>query len=185
MDKASLRRRLLKEREGLSPAERARSSAAIVRHLKAWLDGRSVDLVCLYHAMRGEPDVLSLASELPHLAFALPVVGEVKGVMSFHAYRPGDPLVKSPLGMLEPDPVRSNRVVPSARTVVVVPAVGLDAKGGRLGYGGGYYDRFLKSFQGTAIGVVFQSMMVDAIPTQSHDHQLPFRVTEQGVFPRE
>ncbi len=180
MDKAKLRKKLLDERDRLTEARRAELSSAVVGHLRAWLTGRAVDVVALYHPFRGEPDVLALARSGNGLAFALPVIGERPGEMVFHAYKAGDPLVKSRLGTLEPE--RSQPVVAfSSRSVAMVPALSLDETGARLGYGGGYYDRFLGDFPGTAIGVVFRSMMVGRLPVLPHDVHLPFAVTEEGV----
>lgn len=180
MDKAALRKKLLDERNRLSDARRRELSVVLTGHLQAWLAGRSADVVALYHAFRGEPDVLAVAATLPGVRFCLPIVGERPGDMVFHAYAAGDPLVKSRLGTLEP--ARDRTVVAfTARSVAVVPAVALDATGARLGYGGGYYDRFLEKFPGTAIGVVFRSMMVGRLPVLPHDVHLPFAVTEEGV----
>lgn len=180
MDKADLRKKLLDERSRLPEARRRELSLALTGHLQAWLRARSVDVVALYHAFKGEPDVLGLAASLPGVRFCLPAIGERPGAMVFRAFATGDALVKSRLGTLEPAPDRP-MVAFTVRSVAVVPAVALDETGARLGYGGGYYDRFLEDFPGTAIGVVFRSMMVGRLPVLPHDIHLPFAVTEEGV----
>ncbi len=180
MDKNALRRRFLEERQALSAARRQELSAKIVGQLEQWLAGRGPDVVCLYHAVKGEPDVLALAQGSAAPAFALPVVGEKPGAMVFHAFEPKDELKKNRLGVMEPA-VTAPAAKLTARSVIIVPAVALDQTGARLGYGGGYYDRFLKDFPGTAIGVVFRSMMVARLPVLPHDIHLPFAVTEEGV----
>ena len=69
--------------------------------------------------------------------------------------------------------------------VVVVPALVLDRRGGRLGYGGGHFDRFLAARRpgGTlAVGAVFAAQLVDAVPTEPHDVPMDVVVTERGVW---
>lgn len=180
MDKAALRKKLLAARQKVAAPRRESMSAALVAHLKEWLETQDPDVVALYHPVRGEPDVTELVVALPHLPFVLPVVGEEPGVMTFHAYRRGDPLTRSRLGILEPDRA-SPHVTLTPRSIVIVPSVALDLRGARLGYGGGYYDRLLAGFPGTAVGVVFRSMMVDNLPVQPHDVHLAYVATEQGV----
>ncbi len=180
MDKNALRRRFLEERQALSAARRQELSARVVGHLEKWLAARAADVVGLYYAVKGEPDVLALARSSAASAFALPVVGEKPGAMVFHTFQFKDDLKKSRLGVMEPL-VTAPVTKLTASSVVIVPAVALDRTGARLGYGGGYYDRFLEEFPGTAIGVVFRSMMVASLPVLPHDRHLPFAVTEEGV----
>lgn len=185
MDKQALRRQLLLERQTIAEADRQRLSVEVSGHLEAWLKSRSPDVICLYHAIRGEPDVLTLVDVIVGPSFGLPVVGEQPGQMAFYAYRPGDPLIRSKLKIMEPDQRWTARLKLTSQSVVVVPCVALDVRGARLGYGGGYYDRFLQGFLGTAIGVVFESMVVPALPVLDHDRHLPFRATEKGIFASE
>jgi len=75
---------------------------------------------------------------------------------------------------------------PTAVDVVIVPGVAFTPDGGRLGQGGGWYDRFLASVRPdcTSIGVGFDAQILDVLPTEPHDVALHSVVTESGTVPR-
>ena len=174
-DKASLRRRFLAARNAMDPKTRASASAAISAHLANFLASRRPACVAIYAPHRGEPDVTSLAVDWPA---ALPVI-EGPGIMRFFAWRPGRALAPNRHGIMEP--VERDLVTLDARAVVVVPSVGLDRRGWRLGYGGGFYDRLLKDAHAFSIGVAFDSCVVNELPLEEHDQPLAAIVTEQGL----
>lgn len=66
-------------------------------------------------------------------------------------------------------------------TVVIVPGSAFDTKGYRIGYGGGYYDRYLKD-EHLKIGVCFEFQIVDEVPTESHDVKLDLLITEKNIY---
>lgn len=67
----------------------------------------------------------------------------------------------------------------------MVPGLGFDARGGRLGYGGGYYDRLLTRLPSTALRVAaaFSAQLLDAVPMEPHDQYVSLIVTEDGPLP--
>ena len=69
----------------------------------------------------------------------------------------------------------------SSLTVCVIPALAYDGQGYRLGYGKGYYDRFLTDFSGTRIGVGYQMLMLEQVPHNRFDLKADLIVTEKGV----
>ena len=76
------------------------------------------------------------------------------------------------------------RITPQEIDFVLVPGVAFDKDGNRLGYGGGYYDRFMKKLRGHVprIGVAFQCQIVDHIPTEPFDLKITTMVTEKGIY---
>ncbi|CAH2214968.1 5-formyltetrahydrofolate cyclo-ligase [Tepidibacter aestuarii] len=68
--------------------------------------------------------------------------------------------------------------------IVIVPAVAYDINGYRLGYGGGYYDRFLESIRDDCltIGIAFEIQLFDKIPKEDHDAQLDYIITEKRII---
>ncbi|HSZ74505.1 MAG TPA: 5-formyltetrahydrofolate cyclo-ligase, partial [Rhizomicrobium sp.] len=66
-------------------------------------------------------------------------------------------------------------------SVVFVPLLAFDARGHRLGYGGGYYDRTLSALKPIAIGIAYAGQEVAELPRQDHDHPLDAILTEQGL----
>ena len=101
-----------------------------------------------------------------------------KSPLLFRTWRKGDPLIVHPFGMHEP-PESAARVTPD---VLLIPLLAFDAKGTRLGYGGGFYDRTLASLATKrAIGIAYSGQEVAELPCHDHDHPLDSVVTENGV----
>ena len=84
----------------------------------------------------------------------------------------------------EPNPDICQEIAPTSLDVVIVPGSVFDKRGGRMGYGGGYYDRFLahRAPQAIRIGVCFELQMEDKIALEPHDQLLDFIVTEDCVY---
>ena len=143
-------------------------------------------VVGLYQPMGAELDTAPLAEVLmaSGLLLALPRVAMAAAPLVFHRWRPGDPL--------EPDLQRCMAPMPDAPRadpdVVVVPLLAFDARGGRLGQGGGYYDRTLeqlafRSPRGLFVGMAYAGQEVERIPDEDHDQKLDGVLTEKGYMP--
>ena len=96
-------------------------------------------------------------------------------------------LTPGPWGIREPDPRRCPPVRPGDVDLVLVPGVAFDAGGGRLGYGGGYYDRLLGTCAEatTLVAAAFEVQMVERVPMGPGDRRVDLVVTERGVYARE
>ncbi|HEY74930.1 MAG TPA: 5-formyltetrahydrofolate cyclo-ligase [Thermoflexia bacterium] len=173
MEKAALRRRYLQIRESLAPEQVAAASAAICERLAGWDRLREARTVMTYLAFRNEPDLSGLFTLLPSILWVLPRIDGRRLVL--HPYDP-DRLVRHPFGMLEPDPALP-AVDPATLDVVLVPGVAFDPQGGRLGFGGGYYDRFLPSTPALRVGVTFDACLTDALPCTERDQRMDWVVT--------
>jgi 5-formyltetrahydrofolate cyclo-ligase len=137
-------------------------------------------IVSFYWPMGDEADPRALAHALAAHGhrLALPVVVAKKSPLHFREWREGEALIVHPFGMHEP-PENAARVTPD---VLLVPLLAFDAKGTRLGYGGGFYDRTLHALaKKRAIGVAFAGQEVEALPCHEHDHPLDAVITEKGV----
>lgn len=138
-------------------------------------------IIAGYFPFRDEADPRVLLSALASRGhpLALPCV-ESGRPLGFRSWKMGDAMHANPgaYGIAEPLPA-APAVVPQ---VVLVPLLAFDAKGHRLGYGGGYYDRTLRALFGArAIGVAYAGQEVPLLPSQPHDHPLDAVVTENGV----
>ncbi|RAU22189.1 5-formyltetrahydrofolate cyclo-ligase [Paramagnetospirillum kuznetsovii] len=126
------------------------------------------------------PLMTSLAASGYELA--LPVVVGRDRPLAFRAWSPGDELEAGPHGTRHP-PAGAAVLRPS---VVLTPLLAFDAKGFRLGYGGGYYDRTLALLrsdgQVMAIGLAYSAQRVDAVPAEAWDQKLDKIATELGVI---
>jgi 5-formyltetrahydrofolate cyclo-ligase len=181
--KRDLRRDLLARREAIPPEARAAASAQIVARLSAWLEARGTRRVGLYWPHRSEPDLLGLGAALAgRCALALPVVEPDDKSMRFHAWTPGAALAPNRYGI--PEPVGAPEVeMVAADAVLLVPALALDRHGARLGYGGGFYDRFLAVSSAVPVGVVFDALLLPRLPREAHDRLVEYVASETGVRP--
>ena len=115
---------------------------------------------------------------------ALPcLVPEGEGFrMIFRRFSMGDELVAGPFGIRQPED-HADEIAPD---VVFLPMLAFDARGWRLGYGGGYYDRALARLSAqkavTAWGIAFSGQQLAEIPFEVHDHPLDGIFTDQGVI---
>ncbi|ADH86296.1 5-formyltetrahydrofolate cyclo-ligase [Desulfurivibrio alkaliphilus] len=182
-----LRDTVLAARDGLSPARRREKSGAIHAAL-AGLDAvRRARVIMVYLHFRSEVETLpALAAHLPAgCRLAVPLT-RVKGkrLEVFQLTDPDRQLRPGYCGIPEPDPAASQPQEPGEIDLVLVPGSVFDRRGGRLGYGGGYYDRFLaqQAPQAVRIGLAFDLQVVDSLPLLPHDQQLHHLVTESGVI---
>ncbi len=181
-----LRAEVLRARDDLGPAGRRGKSAAIHAALADLDMVRRARVIMVYLHFRSEVETLpALAAHLPpgcRLVVPLTRVKE-KRLEVFQLTDPDRQLRPGYCGILEPDPAASQRQDPAAIDLVLVPGSVFDRRGGRLGYGGGYYDRFLAQAapQAARIGLAFDLQVVEALPLLPHDQQLHQLVTESGV----
>ncbi len=175
---------LLARREALDPDTLERFRHSIDAHLELGFPGLAKGTLGLCWPYRHEYDARHLAARLRRrgAVTALPVVQRARAPLIFREWHPGVKLAEGVLGIRYP--VDSRELVPDA---VLVPVVGFDGGGYRLGYGGGFFDRTLASMakRPVAIGVGFELCRLESIFPQPHDIPMDYIVTEQGIYQRE
>jgi 5-formyltetrahydrofolate cyclo-ligase len=129
-----------------------------------------------------EADLTPLFHRHPRKRWVLPrIIPEQNHRMEIHIYD-ADHLVRHRFGMLEPAP-DSPVMAEDEIELTLVPGLAYDRRGYRLGYGGGYYDRFLSRFGGVSAGIVFHALWLDSIPHGGHDVPVQWIVTEKEMGP--
>lgn len=180
--KAALRAGRLAARDGLSAAERAEKSAAILAHGLGGLTVPAGAVVAGYSPIRSEADIMPLLAALAERGarLSLPAVLDRETIV-FRAWEPDEALVDTGWGTvgaradapaLDPD-------------IILMPLSAFDARGNRIGYGAGHYDRAIDRMRkrGLAprlIGVAFACQEVPAVPADPHDVALEAILTEEG-----
>ncbi len=176
--KADLRQRLLAARRDAAAA-RPDAANALVSHwpVSVIVAGKTV---AGYVPLPGEMDPAPLMSTLAGAGaqLCLPVMPDGEGALSFQAWAAGDPLETRAFGVQEP-----RRDAPAVRPdIVLVPLVGADPAGTRLGFGKGYYDRTLAGLRqsGTvlAIGLAYAEQVLETLPADPHDEPLDGVLTD-------
>ncbi len=181
LQKAKLRRECRARRAALSEQYRTQAAQAIGQLLEKWPILQQSRVVLTYLPIHHEVDLTALLDRLPHKLWVLPrVVEEPEPGMTFHLYEP-QRLIRHPFGMLEPASERP-MVLPQEIELALVPGLAFDRHGWRLGYGGGYFDRFLRDFAGVSVGVTFYPLLFDELPHNALDMAVQWIVTEAGLF---
>jgi 5,10-methenyltetrahydrofolate synthetase len=178
------RERLLRERDALTDDVLAERRARMDIHIERTFPDLVHGVVAFCWPYRNEYDVRHLAAALRRRGArsAMPVVVAPKTPLIFREWHPGVELVKGPLGI--PYPAGSPEVMPDN---VLLPMVGWDGDGYRLGYGGAFFDRTLAALakRPRVIGLAYEQAYLKTIQPQPHDIPVDFVVTERGVYRRE
>lgn len=179
VQKAALRRQCRVVRKSLGEEARARASPGICHMIESWDVFQTSESILTYMPVHTEVDLTPLLERFPRKRWALPrILPEEDHRMAFHLYDAGH-LVKHPFGMLEPAP-HLQVVLPEEIQLALVPGLAFDRSGWRLGYGGGYYDRFLRDFHGISAGIVFQALLLEEVPHSLLDIPMRWIISEQG-----
>ena len=181
----TLRARLLAARQAPTTAEYAVWSAQISERLTGLLADLRPRLLGFYWPHRGEYDPMPVIA--PRVAgggqAALPVVVGRDRPLEYRLWSPGIAMTRGALAFGIPHPSEG---VPQIPDILLIPLLGFDPQGYRLGYGGGYFDRTLAAWRPSprTVGVGFEIGRVETIRPQPHDVAMDFIVSEQGVFVR-
>lgn len=112
-----------------------------------------------------------------------PLCDMIKKKMTFYQIHSLKDLKKGCYNIMEPDSEICPKMTDFNRNdICIVPALSVDKNGFRLGWGGGYYDRFLKDFPGRKIGLCFENNLVETLPHESTDIQLDTLLTENQIY---
>ena len=182
--KARLRSKVLAERNKMSQAERVACDARIFEQVTKLSAYQAANLLLAYMPTGSEVDVRPIIEDAwkqKHIV-ALPRC-VAKGQLAWHKVESFDELEEGAYHILEPLP-ESPTIDPHAYTALcLVPGAAFDIAGFRIGYGGGYYDRFLYDFSGTSVGVVREAQLVDSIDcVEAHDRAVDFVCCESRTI---
>ena len=180
MSKLSIRKRLINLRKKNYSKNYSISSVKLFKLLeKKKLNSK---IIGGYYPFNYELEILNILGDLKkkNYTFSLPKISK-KNEMNFFRWSMNDPLKINDYGI--PEPISNKKIYPN---ILLIPLVGFDDRFNRLGYGGGYYDRYLskreikrKIFK---IGVGFSFQKVKIIPIDKHDKRLDCIITEKTVI---
>jgi len=174
--KALLRNTLKARRRAIDPADKAAWDARIGARVLAWWKANCHASLAVYWPLAGEPDLGPAYAEMAAagVRLALPVVVARHAVLEFAEWLPGEPTVTDAMGVAVPADLRMVARPPA----LLVPCLGFNALGYRVGYGGGFYDRTLapEPRPGT-VGIAYACQMVEFVG-DAHDVALDRVITE-------
>jgi 5-formyltetrahydrofolate cyclo-ligase len=180
-----LRDRLLAARDQLAPEQRRAKSAAICRRVVALPELAGSGAVLCFASFRSEADTAAIIAwclEHGHVV-ALPLVTGRHEMEAFRVTDPSVDLVEGFQGIPEPR-AGLDAVAPQDIATAIVPGAAFDPDGGRMGYGGGFYDTYLPRLGRhiPRIAPAFDLQIVDQVPRDAHDLAVDVVVTETRVL---
>ena len=179
----ALRLELLAKREALPRATLEDYRRSIDGHLLRTLPDSGQHVIGFCWPYKNEYDARHLLADLRRrgVTTVLPAIIAPKSPLVFRQWQPGVTLKAGPLGI--PFPADSPEMQPD---IVLLPVVGFDAAGYRLGYGGGYFDRTLAAIprKPRVIALAYEMLFIETIHPQPHDVPVDYVVTERGVYVR-
>ncbi|MCU0541144.1 MAG: 5-formyltetrahydrofolate cyclo-ligase [Oscillatoriaceae cyanobacterium Prado104] len=179
LTKTELRKSLLKTRKSLPEKEWREKSDRLCNNLQKSPLFTQAKTILAYFSFRQEPDLSPLFT-IPRKWGFPRCIGKD---LSWHLWQPSDALHTGAYGILEPLP-DAPKIDASEVDLILVPAVGCDVRGYRLGYGGGYYDRMLTLPEWRskiAIGTIFDFALLAQLPVDSWDKPLHGICTESRL----
>lgn len=184
-DKAALRRQVRLTLEGLSPEAVRRGDDALFAAFSALPQVEAASTLFAFWGIPGrEPDTGRLIRALTAQGKRVGLPRMLPGrQMEVRLYEPDRPLVPASFGILEP-PADAPLLARPDIDLALVPAVCYDRSGFRLGFGGGYYDRWLSGFSGFTVGLCRDCVLQDRVPTEDHDCRVDLLLTETRRFLR-
>lgn len=180
-DKKKARLELAKIRADIY--DKQKYSELLCNGIEALKEYKDADVILLYFPTRSEPDISPLADiarrDGKKIAFPISVTKDC--TLDFRFISSPDELEIGAYGIREPR-ADAERATLSDHTLCIVPALAVDTDGYRLGYGKGYYDRFLSTFEGNAVVAIHSSLVCERLPRNDTDIPLKTIITETGAI---
>lgn len=189
-DKAAIRKSALAGRNTMPADVRVLKDRLIKERLFGLEEFRAAKSVMFFASFRTEPDTMSMIDAAAQLGkiVAAPRVEPKERRLVIYEIRSTSDLAAGYMGIPEPredlsaepyDAERLNRL-----ELIIMPGAAFDAKGGRVGYGGGYYDRFTASLKKRPplVAIAYEHQILEAVPMLDYDVRVDIIVTDQRVI---
>ncbi len=175
--KQLLREEFIKLRLKLDEKIKKQKDKKIIKNLLSLDEFKKAKNIMIYYPFKNEVDVLELIKICKDKTFFFPVVNFKKKVLEIRKYN--GKFVENKFGIYEPTGKSLKNV---KLDFIVVPGIVFDKKCFRIGFGGGYYDKFLRKNSCVKCGVCYEFQIVDHIPVEAHDVKLDILVSEKRIL---
>lgn len=183
LEKNKIRQEILEKRNNLSTEEVEKKSDLIIENLGKFI--KNAENIMIFMDMKNEVRITKLMELYPEKSFFIPKITDSKNrEMKINKYEENE-LVLHKFGYYESS--SSDFYNENILDIVIVPAVVFDLEKNRIGFGGGYYDTFLKKIRGgnkkvLFIGICYDFQIIEKVPAEEHDVVLDFVVSESRIF---
>ena len=183
LEKDKIRKEILEKRNNLSTEEVEKKSDLIIENLGKFI--KNAENIMIFMDMKNEVRITKLMGLYPEKSFFIPKITDSKNrEMKINRYNENE-LVLHKFGYYESS--SSDFYNENILNIVIVPAVVFDLEKNRIGFGGGYYDTFLKKIREKNkkvlfIGICYDFQIIEKVPAEEHDVVLDFVVSESRIF---
>ena len=181
IERDELRFQMRMMREKASALQVMEMSARIGERVLALPEYKRACRIFCYHALPMEVQTAGLIREMIREGkeVYLPVLGK-RRTMRAVRLRESTMLHKGAFGVYEPD--GNEEIDPARLELILTPGLAFDRMGGRIGYGAGYFDRFLPKCKGLIVALALEMQMVERVPMEAHDVYMHRIITEQTMY---
>ena len=182
--KAELRSKIKLQRRRLDAEKKISDDRKIAENFLNSDFYRQAETIMTYVSTETEIDTLEIIKKAlgDKKTVAVPVCEKELGEMSFYIIKDLTSLTENSFGISEPDKNNCEKLSDFSNALCIVPALLFDRKGHRLGYGGGYYDKFFEKFSVKKAGLCYNAFMVDYLPRADHDAPVDIIITQDEIF---
>lgn len=182
--KKDMRRQWIEERKNIPPEEKEKAGEIIGQMFLSQDEYKNSDAIFIYVSMKNEvptADIINRALK-DGKTVAVPVSLKDRK-MYFVKIDSLDDMVKNSLGVYEPQKGIEDEIIPSGNTLLVVPGTAFDIQGGRMGYGGGYYDTYIEKYGiENTLALAFDIQIKERVPREPHDKLMKKIITEKRTI---
>ncbi len=184
-EKDAIRKTCQERRNAMTPEEHRELDAKIINTISNLVSFRHADIILLYAPIKSEIDVMPIfdiaREKCKRIAF--PKCNVEERTMCFHFVNSLDELEPCAYGIREPkeEAEAYDPETTKGSALCIVPGLAFDVYGYRLGYGKGYYDKFMNKFTGSTIGLAYTHQILPSLPKGKFDKHCDILITENGI----
>lgn len=182
-DKNSLRKYEKSRRKKLLDIEKRQLDEKICEKLLKSEAFEQAEIIFAFSPLEIEIDITSvLEASLREKKLALPKCYSKNKKMAFYLIKSLSELKISEYNILEPLEDKDNEIMPNENTLIIVPGLVFSKNGERVGFGAGYYDRYLADNKAKTISICYEKSLVDRIETNIYDIRIDKIITENNIY---
>ncbi len=185
-DKTELRKAVLLKRDSIPLEVRVFKDQEITERLLSYSDFVKAETIMLYASFRSEVNTFPIIEHTlkEGKTVVLPAVNALQRRLELYRINSLDDLSPGYMGIMEPKPERAVAIEESSLDFILLPGVAFDERGGRIGYGGGYYDRLVKNLTGNTrlVSLAYEEQIVEHVPLEQHDQRVHAVITDRRVI---
>ncbi len=183
LQKQELRRALIQARKGMNKSDKSQLDKIFTQEFLSLVEYKNCTTLFTYVSTEFEIDTFSIinAALKDGKLVAVPKCRDKSGNMDFYYIDSLDCLKVGAFSILEPDEELCRKVSDFSRGLCLVPGLCFDLEGFRLGYGKGYYDRFLAKFSGISVGLCYSAFIQQHVPADVYDKRVDILITDANI----